>query len=108
MELTKTEYQFNDENGTLPNDVCGIIDYYISYKLDKGLSNVGEGYILPLPFVGVLKMILRDYGIPCDYEEQLPEPCRCQISNVVWDNVDEIIRMSKKFQEEQKEKNNGR
>ena len=53
-------------------------------------------------------MILRDYGIPCDYQEQLPEPCRSQISNIVWDNVDEIIRMSKNFQEEQKEKNNGR
>ena len=105
-QITKTE--FDDENGTLPNDVSGIIDYYISYKLDKGLSKVGEGYFLPLPFVSVLKMVLRDNGIPCDYEEQLPEPCRTQIANIVWDNVDEIIRMSKKFQEEQKEKNNGR
>ena len=105
MTFTQTE---QDNSGTLPPDVCGIIDYYISYKLDKGLSKVGEGYFLPLPFVGVLKMILRDNGIPCDYEEQLPEPCRSQISNIVWDNVDEIIDMSKKFQEEQKEKNNGR
>ena len=102
MELTQTEH---DKSGTLPNDVFGIIDYYISYKLDKGLSKVGEGYFLPLPFISVLKMVLRDNGIPCDYEEQLPEPCRTQIANIVWDNVDEIVDMSEKLQKEQKEEN---
>ena len=32
MTFTQTE---QDNSGTLPPDVCAIIDYYISYKLDK-------------------------------------------------------------------------
>ena len=100
MELTQTEH---DKSGTLPNDVFGIIDYYISNVMDKGYLN--HSYFLKQSFVGVLKMILRDNGIPCDYEEQLPEPCRTQIANIVWDNVDEIVDMSQKLQKEQKEEN---
>ena len=102
MELTNTEH---DKRLIFPDDVCGIIDYYIAYKLDKGLSKVGETFFLPLSFVSVLKMVLRDNGIPCDYEETLPEPCRTQIANIVWDNVDEIIDNSQRFREGLKEEN---
>ena len=90
----------------LPIDVIGIIEYYITYK--SGIKGNGQDVLLDEQLFVDLVVILKRNNIPLDFNKLLPEPCRSQISNIVWDNVDEIIRMSKNFQEEQKEKNNGR
>ena len=91
----------------LPIDVIGIIEYYITYK--SGIEGNGQDILLDKKFVLDLIVILKRNNIPLDFNKLLPEPCRCQIANYVWEHVDELItqietkeRLEKLFNQEEK------
>tara|TARA_B100002019_G_C20866685_1_gene401996 strand:+ start:96 stop:404 length:309 start_codon:yes stop_codon:yes gene_type:complete len=73
----------------LPIDVIGIIEYYITYK--SGIKGNGQDVLLDEQLFVDLVVILKRNNIPLDFNKLLPEPCRSQIANFVWEHVDELI-----------------
>ena len=71
----------------LPNDVLGLIS---DARKWKGKSSIDDSFFLPNSFVNTLQLVLRDHGIPHDFEGDIPENVRYHLWAIIWDLVGEI------------------
>ena len=73
----------------LPEDVLGLITFYIEYKIGKATERVVH---LDTMFVIQLARIIQKHNIPKNFDDVLPEPCRSEICDLIWEHVDELVQ----------------
>ena len=80
---------------TLPIDVIQIIGFIHDFTMNqKNEPEHQEGEIFDLSekFVTDIENLLIKNNIPLDWDETLPEPCREEVIQLTWKNINDVVQ----------------
>ena len=80
---------------TLPNDVFQMIgfshDFVINHLKNEPTHQKGEIFDLSEKFVTDMENVLIKHNVPLDWDEQLPEPCRYEMTQLIWTHIPDVV-----------------
>ena len=87
--------QFSGFTPTLPSDVFQMIgfchDFVINHQKNEPPHQEGEVFDLSEKFVTDMENLLIKHNVPLDWDELLPEPCRYEMTQLIWKHIPDVV-----------------